>query len=157
MERIKPALELKEEQVAVLQRMLRKGEYKVRMLKRAQVLLGLHGGVKPSQLAGQVGVSLATVYNVRARYQQSPQLAAVLQEQPRSGQPTKFSPAAQAQLTAIACSQAPAGHSTWTLRMLADKLVELQVVATISHQAVGEQLKKTSSSLGYANSGALVK
>lgn len=144
MERIHPTIQLKEEQVAVLQGMLRKGEYKVRLLKRAQVLLGLHGGVKPSQLAGQVGVSLATVYNIRARYQESQQLAAALQEQPRSGQPTKFSQAAQAQLTAIACSEAPEGHSKWTLRMLADKLVELQVVASISHQAVGEQLKKTS-------------
>ena len=144
MERIKQAIELKAEQVTVLQRMQRKGEYKVRMLKRAQVLLGLHMGVKPHQVAGQVGVSLATVYNVAHRYQQSGKLEDALQEKPRSGQPTKFSQAAQAQLTAIACSQAPEGSSKWTLRMLADKLVELQVVASISHQAVGEQLKKMS-------------
>jgi transposase len=105
----------------------------------------------------QVGVSLATVYNIAARYKAGRQLADALAEKPRSGQPSKFSKAAQAQLTALACSKAPEGHSKWTLRMLADKLVELQVVAFISHQAIGEQLKKTSLSLGYENNGALAK
>jgi hypothetical protein len=58
---------------------------------------------------------------------------------------------------ALACSQAPEGHSKWTLRMLADKLVELQVVESISHQAVGEQLKKMNLSLGSGNSGVLAR
>jgi len=112
------------------------------MLKRAEVLLNLHQGLKPQEVASKVGVSLATVYNITARYNEGGQLAAALQEKPRSGQPTKFSRAVQAQLTALACSQAPQGHSKWTLRLLADKLVELQILESVSHQAVGEQLKK---------------
>ncbi len=142
MERVSKSLELQPAEVAQLENMLRKGTCQVRMLKRAQVLVRLHQGIKPSDAALQAGVSLATVYNVAARYQHSGKLADALEEKPRSGQPTKFSKAIQAQLTALACSEAPQGHSKWSLRMRADKLVELQVVESISHQAVSEQLKK---------------
>lgn len=148
MNQITKSVELKAEEVAQLQAMFRKGTHQVRMLKRAEVLLGLNGGLKPQEVASKVGVSLATVYNITARYKESGQLADALQEKPRSGQPTKFSKAAQAQLTALACSEAPEGHSKWTLRLLADKLVELQILESVSHQAVGEQLKKMSLSLG---------
>ncbi|MBC7920697.1 MAG: helix-turn-helix domain containing protein, partial [Ferruginibacter sp.] len=117
----------------------------MRSLKRAQVLLALHQGHPAAQVAAQVGVSLATVYNVGNRYRQSGQLSDALQEKPRPGQPSKFNQATQAQLTTLACSQAPPGHSRWTLRLLADKLVELRLLDAISHQAVGEQLKKTCS------------
>ncbi len=135
-------------EVEELEGMLRKGTRKVRMLKRARVLLGLHQGVNAEQIALQAGVSLATVYNITARYRQSGKLVDALEEKPRSGQPTKFSKAAQAQLTALACSEAPQGHSQWSLRMLADKLVELQVIESVSHQAVSEQLKKIALSPG---------
>jgi transposase len=142
------AVVLQVAEVAELERMLRKGTHPVRMLKRASVLLGLHEGLKPQEAALQAGVSLATVYNIIARYKASSQLNDALQEKPRSGQPTKFSKAIQSQLPALACSEAPEGHSKWSLRMLADKLVELQIVASVSHQAVGEQLKKMSLSPG---------
>lgn len=148
MDRVAKSVVLKAEEVEQLQGMLRKGTHQVRMLKRAEVLLNLHQGLKPQEVATKVEVSLATVYNITARYNEGGQLAAALQEKPRSGQPTKFSRAAQAQLTALACSQAPQGHSKWTLRLLADKLVELQILESVSHQAVGEQLKKMSLSLG---------
>lgn len=148
MESVIKSIVLQASEVEELEGMLQKGTYQVRMLKRAKVLLGLHQGVKAEQIALQAGVSLATVYNITARYRQSGRLVDALQEKPRSGQPTKFSQAAQAQLTALACSEAPEGHSKWTLRLLADRLVELQVIESISHQAIGEQLKKMSLSLG---------
>jgi transposase len=148
MERVTKSIELQAEEVEQLQSMFRKGTYQVRMLKRAEVLLSLHDGLKPQEVTAKLGVSLATVYNIIARYKENSQLADALQEKPRSGQPTKFSKAAQAQLTALACSEARQGHSKWTLRLLADKLVELQILESVSHQAVGEQLKKMSLSLG---------
>jgi transposase len=148
MDQVTKSIVLKAKEVEQLQGMFRKGTYAVRMLKRAEVLLSLHNGLKPQEVASKVGVSLATVYNILARYKESSQLADALQEKPRSGQPTKFSKAAQVQLTALACSEAPEGHSKWTLRLLADKLVELQILPSVSHQAVGEQLKKMSLSLG---------
>jgi transposase len=82
------------------------------MLKRAEELLGLEQGLKPQEVALKVGLSLATVYNIKARYKESGQLAEALQEKPRSGQPTKFSKAAQAQLTGQACSEPGKGTAS---------------------------------------------
>lgn len=60
----------------------------------------------------------------------------------------------QARIIQLACSQAPAGHARWTLRLLADHLVEIEVIESISHQSVGTVLKKTSSSPGGRSAGA---
>jgi transposase len=135
-------------EVIHLEQMLSKGTHQVRSLKRAQVLLNLHAGKKPAVIAKEIGVSIATVYHIANRYRQQGKLEAALEEKPRPGQPSKFDRAAQAQLTALACSEPPEGHSRWTLRLLADRLVELRILDTISHQAVGEQLKKICSNLG---------
>ena len=133
--------------------MLSKGKHSVRSLKRVQVLLALHQSKTPSAVAQLVGVSPAMVYNIRNRYvSEGPTIA--LSEKPRPGQPSKFDKAAQVHLTAIACSEAPNGRARWTLRLLADRLVELRLVESISHQAVGEQLKKTPLNLGSSNSAA---
>lgn len=144
------------EEVHQLQQLLNKGKHSVRSLKRAQVLLQLQQGQTPSAVAQLVGVSPAMVYNIRNRYL-AEGLAVALSEKPRPGQPSKFDKAIQAHLTALACSKAPDGRSRWTLRLLADRLVELRLVDSISHQAVGEQLKKTYSSLGSSSSGASLK
>jgi len=93
-------------------------------------------------VAQLVGVSTAMVYNIRNRYS-TEGLTMALSEKPRPGQPSKFDKATQAHLTALACSQAPACRSRWTLRLLADQLVELRLVESISYKTVGEQLKKT--------------
>lgn len=151
MARLTLSFDLPAEEVAQLQQMLTKGKHPVRSLKRAQVLLALHQSKTPSAVAQLVGVSPAMVYTIRNRYG-AEGLAVALSEKPRPGQPSKFDKAAQAHLTALACSQAPDGRSRWTLRLLADRLVELRLVESISHQAVGEQLKKTCLSPGSSNS-----
>jgi transposase len=148
MSRIVKRLTLSVGEEGQLQEMQQKGVHSVRSLKRAQVLLSLHQGQMPEQVGKQVGVSLATVYNIAKRYHQSGSLESALTEKPRPGQPSKFDKALQAQLTALACSPAPEGHSRWTLRLLADKMVELRWVDSMSHQAVAEQLKKISCSRG---------
>ena len=144
------------EEPSQLQQMLSKGKHSVRSLKRAQVLLALHQGKTPSAVAQLVSVSPAVVYNVRNRYI-AEGLAVALSEKPRPGQPSKFDKAAQAYLTAIACSEAPEGRSRWTLRLLADRLVELRLVESISHQAVGEQLKKTGLNPGSSSNGVSLR
>ena len=144
------------EEVIQLQQMLFKGKHSVRSLKRAQVMLALHEGMTPTQVAQSAAVCPATVYNLRNRYLQEG-LAVALSEKPRPGQPSKFDKAAQAHLTAIACSEAPHGRARWTLRLLADRLVELRLVESISHQAVGEQLKKTGLNPGSSSSGVLLR
>lgn len=147
---------LPDAEVMQLEQMLAKGTHAVRSLHRAQVLLQLHLGKTPTQVATQVPISEATVYNLRKRYL-AEGLTRALNEKPRPGQPSKFDKAAQAHLTALACSQAPEGRSRWTLRLLADRLVELRLVDSISHKTVGEQLKKINSSPGSNSSGVSVR
>jgi transposase len=71
-----------------------------------------------------------------------------LNEKPRSGAPPKINGRIEARLTLLACSEPPEGRSKWTLRLLADKLVEMEVVDSISHMSVQRLLKKMNLSLG---------
>ena len=67
-----------------------------------------------------------------------------LQDKPRSGRPLEFDGTQRAKITALACSQPPAGYGQWSLRLLADKAVELEYCDSISHTEVANILKKTS-------------
>ena len=79
---------------------------------------------------------------IRKRYVQAG-VAGTINEKPRSGRPIGISAQTRAKVTALACSQAPEGRSQWTLRLLADKMVELEYVDRISYQSVRNILKKT--------------
>jgi transposase len=70
-------------------------------------------------------------------------LEATLKDKPRSGKPPRITGLEKAKITALACSDAPAGHVCWTLRLLADRAVEQGLVESISHKTVGQILKKT--------------
>ncbi len=112
-------------------------------MRRAQALLALASGIG-QQAAGQaVGLSRQTVSQLRRRYAEGGWQHA-LAEAPRSGGPRRFDGSQRAALTALACTPAPTGHGRWTLRLLADKAVELCLVDAISHETVGQVLKKTS-------------
>lgn len=125
----------------------------VRAVRRAQALLALARGIG-QQAAGQAaGLSRQTVSQVRQRYAEGGWQAA-LAEAPRSGGPQRFDGAQRAALTALACTPAPVGHGRWTLRLLADKAVELCLVETISHETVGQVLKKTNCSPTASSTGA---
>jgi hypothetical protein len=90
-----------------------------------------------------VNVSRPCVERVRKRFV-ADGIERALNEDPRPGQKRKLDGRAEATLVAIACSNAPKGHEHWTLRLLADKLVQLGVVDSISHETVRRTLKKTS-------------
>ena len=92
-----------------------------------------------------LGVGIATVFNIKRRYL-AEGLDAALHDKPRSGQPCRIDGTARAKITALACSAAPTGHARWTLRLLADKAIELGFCESISHSTVQEVLKKTGSS-----------
>jgi hypothetical protein len=87
------------------------------------------------------------VINVRRRFL-SGGLQAALYDKGWPGAPPKFTGEVEAKLTMLACSDPPEGAARWTLRLLADKMVELGYVDSISHVTVGEMLKKTKSSRG---------
>ena len=132
---------------------LRRGTTPARVQTRARVLDLLHRGRHPDEIAQTLGISVPTIFNIKRRYL-SDSLDAALYDRPRSGKPCKIDGTARAKITALACSQAPSGHARWTLRLLADKSIELGFVETISHDTVGEVLKKTDSSHTARSHGA---
>ena len=138
---------------SALETFMRTGCRPVRAVRRAQALLALATGIG-QQAAGQaVGLSRQTVSQLRRRYEQAGWQFA-LAEAPRSGTPPRFDGPQRAAVTALACTPAPTGHSRWTLRLLAGKVVELGLVEAISHETVGQVLKKTSCSPTASSTGA---
>ena len=150
------SLILPEADLRVLSELVRKGISSARSLKRAMVLLKFAEGLSGHAIAEHLDLCLPTVYQVRTRYQQAG-LQAALGDKPRPGGKPKFDGAICAKITALACSQAPQGYSRWSLRLLADKAVELGLVEEVSHDSVKRILKKTSFNRTVASSGALVK
>lgn len=121
----------------------KRGTTTARTQTRARILDLLHRGQHPTAISSVLRVSRQTIFNVKRRYL-SAGLEAALFDQSRSGRPIRIDGAQRAKITALACSAPPAGHARWSLRLLADKAVELQLCAAVSHNAVKEILKKTS-------------
>ena len=124
-----------------LQGLVKKSSLRVKVFQRAQSFLALDAGHSLQKVAAVVGVNYNTVAAWRDRYQEKGLLA--LEDEPRSGRPPHIDGGQRAKVTALACSTPPTGHARWSLRLLADKAVELGLVATISHQHIGTLLKKT--------------
>jgi transposase len=129
------------------------GPLTLRQRNRVQVLLRADAGDTDAEIADDLGVTTHTVANVRRRFA-ADGLEAALTERPRCGGPAKLDGKAEAVLIALACSPAPAGRTTWTAALLASKLVELRVVASVSDDTVLRVLKKATSSRGRRRVGA---
>lgn len=144
-------VKLSEKERTHLQGLLRRGAAPARVQTRARVLLlsDRSRGERRTdeEVAAVVLTSVSTTKRTRWRFLQEG-LEAALAEKPRPGRPPKITGEIEAKLTVLACSQPPEGHRRWTLRLLADRLVELGYVDSISHMAVGNRLKKTRSSHG---------
>ena len=132
---------------------VRRGTTSARTQTRARTLDLLHRDEHPEEIAATLQVSVQTVFNIKRRYL-AEGLAAALIDKPRSGQPCRIDGIARAKITALACSKAPQGHARWTLRLLADKSIELGFCDTISHTTIGEVLKKTVSNRTAGSRGA---
>jgi len=128
-----------------LEALISKGKQSIRVYRRALGLLELDRGKTLSAVAETVDVSIGTVSKWRDKYKEVG--LSCLQDAPRSGRPIEISGEQRAQITALACSQAPEGHARWDLRLLADKVVELDYCEHISHTQVSNILKKTNLSL----------
>lgn len=135
-------IQLSKQERSSLKTLFRSGKGANRQQTRARILDLLDRKVPPPEIAQTLSCALGTVYNVKRRYQKEG-LDAALSDKPRSGKPPSISGAQRAKITALACSDAPQGHSRWTLRLLADRAVQLGFVDSISHNAVKEILKKT--------------
>ena len=124
-------------------------------INRARILLLADEQHSDEEIIDLLGISRQTVYNMRKKSQQSQgcDIVTLLQEQPRPGQPIKVDTRVVAHVTMIACAEAPEGAARWTLQMMADRLVALQVVESICLESVRKALKKTNANLGSPSGG----
>jgi hypothetical protein len=137
---------------STLKRLVNTGTEKARKLTRARILLlsdesPSGPSKKDKEIMEALGVCARTVAITRQRFTEG-DIQGALNEKPRSGKPRKFTGREEAKLTLIACSEPPEGRNRWSIRLLADKLVELKVVDSISRESVRKYLKKGMSNRG---------
>jgi transposase len=135
-----------------LQALTRKGKVSARSVRRAQTLLLAAEGRTDEAIAAALHSGLSTVARTRQRFVEAG-LEAALTDRPRPGAAPKLTPKQQAFTIALACSKPPEGQLRWTLQLLADRLVELEVVPAISDESIRRLLKKGASSRGSSSSG----
>jgi transposase len=145
-------VDLTSEEREELLRLIRRGKPSARKVNRARILLKADEGLKDEEIVKALNTGRATVERVRKRFVQEG-LESALNERRRVGRERKLSGREEAHFVALACSDAPEGHKRWTLRLLADKMVELEITEAISHETVRQLLKKTNLSLGKNESG----
>lgn len=141
-----------------LETILRKGQTSAQRQRHARILLladtnGPEGGWSDAQIARGAQTSIPTVERVRRVCVVHGLERALERKDPDRQYERKLDGKAEAQLLALSCGAAPAGQARWTLRLLAARLVELEVVEEISHETVRQTLKKTKSSRGKKSSG----
>jgi transposase len=136
-----------------LEQMLARGRHAAGTAARARILLkadqGEAGpGWKDGDIVRALDTSLSTVHRVRQEFVERGLEAALFRRKPEGHRPRKLDGTQEAQLIALACGPAPEGRARWTLKLLARRLVELEVVDSIGPECVRTTLKKTNSSLG---------
>jgi transposase len=139
----KQHLKLTQNDHDLLTNLLAKGQLKARVFKRASALLELHRGKTLTAVANSLQVSSYCVALWRNHYNGN--ALAFLHDKPRSGRPPLIEGLQRAKVTALACSSPPQGRARWTLRLLADKAIELGYCDQLSHTQARHILKKTNS------------
>lgn len=135
-----------------LKRLIAAGTAPARKLTHARILLkadesSVGPGWVDERVAEAVESSQPTVARIRKQYFEEGLQAALNRRPPKREYRRKLDGEQEARLVTLACSQPPEGQARWSLRLLADRLVELEVVEDISHQTVRRTLKKTNSNL----------
>ena len=153
MRKSKYAVELTEAERAQLRTLVGTGIAPARMLTRARILLKAdqgEGGAAwaDAAIAGALEVHPATVARIRRQFVEAGMEAALSRKRPDRVYARVLDGVAEAHLVAVACSDPPTGRERWTLRLLADELVRLEVVAAVSHETVRRTLKQTTSNRG---------
>jgi transposase len=149
----KYVVDLTEEERDSLRQLLRRGKARVRRVNRARILLQADQGRTDEEIAHALQLGRSTVERTRKRFVEEG-LESALSERPRPGKARLLTGKQEAFLVALACSDPPEGRRRWTMQLLADRLIELKVVESITDETVRRLLKKTTSSRGRRNSGA---
>lgn len=145
---------LSEEEQVFLKSIVKSGVHPAREITRARVLLmlnrtGKSDHVRYNRTAEYAGISVQAVYNMRDEYLSNHDIHSYLTRKKRETPPVpaKVDGKVEAEIIALACSEAPDGHARWTLRLLAEHAVELKIIDSISHARVHQILKKRNLSL----------
>ena len=145
---------LSEEEQIYLKSFVKNGEHKAKEIIRARVLLmldrtGKTDHVRYNRTAEYAGISVQAVYNMRDEYLANQDIDAYLTRKKRETPPVpaKVTGKVEAEIIALACSEAPEGHARWTLRLLAEQAVKLDIKDSISYVRVRDILKKRNISL----------
>lgn len=138
---------LTSEERAELTGLVNKGQGQARRLRRARIILMAdeaqeNGGWKDADIAQALDAQVRTVERTRQKCVEEGIEAALNHTRPKKTRGKVLDGAAEAHLAHLACIQAPDGHERWSLQMLADKLIELEVVETVSRETVRTTLKK---------------
>ncbi len=149
----KYVIELEPEERTKLEALTTKGSAKARRIKRALILLAADEGDTVEAIAAKLRVGTATVERVRKRFVEE-SLDAALSERQRPGKPRLLDGRQEAHVLALACSEPPEGRARWTLQLLADRLVQLEIVESICDETVRRTLKRGTLSPGCTSSGA---
>lgn len=144
-------VKLSDSERSELERIVRTGQQKARVRERAQILLWSDAGKSDVDIAGLVHRTPLTIARTRERWASQHSL----RDQPKRGRDKRLDGKQEALLVALACSDAPDERESWTMQLLADKLVELKVIETpISDETVRRTLKKMTLNPGSRNNGA---
>jgi transposase len=144
-------VKLSDSERSELERIVQTGQQKARVRQRAQILLWSDAGKSDLEIAGLLQRTPLTIARTRERWAIEHRLS----DHPKRGRDKRLDGKQEALLVALACSDAPEGRESWTMQLLADKLVELQVIETpISDETVRRTLKKMRLNPGSKNNGA---
>ena len=144
---------LEKEERAELTAMVSKGSGNARRMRRAHILLMAdesqeNGGWKDPDIAASMSASIRNIERTREKCVEHGIEAALNHTRPQQTRRKILDGAAEARLIQLACSEAPEGREDWSMQLLADKLIELEVVETVSRETVRTTLKKTNLSRG---------
>lgn len=128
---------------AELHKLISSGKGAARRLTHARILLKADQSLPDQRIAAEVEVGHATIERVRQRFVEEGLEASLDHRRSESPREHKIDGEVEAHLIAIACSAPPDGRARWTLRLLADKLVELEYLPSVSHETVRQALKQT--------------
>ena len=140
-----------------LEAFVRTGRHGARQINHARILLKAdtnqnNGGYRDTQIQEALDVSVRTIERVRQRFVEEG-LDSSINHRPGAGRKRKITGEDEAHLIALRCRKTPAGHARWTLRLLADQMVELGYIDQLSHETVRQTLKKMNFSPGERNAG----
>ena len=141
----KHVVSLTDEERAALTQFVSSGVQKARALNRARILLLADEGKSDQDIGQVLGLCRSTLAAFRKKYREASytHILDLLQDAPRPGRPLRVDSRVEAHIMTIACSDPPEGAAKWTLRLIADRLVQLEIVETLSHERVRQALKKT--------------